>query len=124
MQDGGLGDARARRGRPRGVAAGRPRQRRGGLRPAPLTGWRPARFPAQAQDADARKAAQGFLPRAALVVALVPASPALAKRKVPRGFFAVMWDRDATKAPEATATETTAPASASEELTQAYSKFL
>ena len=30
--------AGARRGRPRGVAGGRRRQRRGGLRPAPLTG--------------------------------------------------------------------------------------
>jgi hypothetical protein len=38
---------------------------------------------------------------ATALVALVamPAAPALAKRSVPRGFYAVMWDRDATKAP-------------------------
>ncbi len=62
MQDGGLGDARARRGRPRGLDNLRRRQRRGGLRPAPLTDWRPARPPAQARHTDAKKAAQGPSP--------------------------------------------------------------
>jgi hypothetical protein len=35
------------------------------------------------------------------VLVLLAAAPAAeaAKRKAPRGFYAVMWDRDATKAP-------------------------
>jgi hypothetical protein len=36
----------------------------------------------------------------AVLVAL-PVAPAVAKRTVPRGFYAVMWDRDVTKAPGA-----------------------
>jgi hypothetical protein len=40
-----------------------------------------------------------LIPLAAALALLVLATPAqAAKRKVPRGFFSVMWDRDATKA--------------------------
>jgi Beta-galactosidase len=35
------------------------------------------------------------------LLAAMPVAPAVAKRSVPRGFYAVMWDRDATKAPVA-----------------------
>ena len=39
---------------------------------------------------------------AATLALLALGSPAqAAKRKVPHGFYAVMWDRDATKAPAA-----------------------